>query len=215
MIQENFEPVWESVGPVPRVSIDFGNGRKIERTMNGNIATYVCFGDGRVFDILPGAYDPETYVSQLRLLADAIRELPQDPATRLAAIQQYHRKAALDRGMSAARAASPGEPVVLPAASIPAAIHAPSALASSAEQGSDRSAARRARIEKAVRDLRIDAEVNETQRRPMIHARLAEQPPPAVSELYRWLYREVLDTNLDEPYLGWGHLVSRDDPFTE
>jgi hypothetical protein len=71
-INNNFEPAWESVRPVPIVRIDFGNGTVLTRTLNGNIATSVCTRDGDVLDVLPGIYQPEAYLEQLdqfRLLA--------------------------------------------------------------------------------------------------------------------------------------------------
>lgn len=64
-INENFEPVWQSVRPVPMVTIDFGQGRKLTRTLNGNIASYVLAFDGRILDVIPGIYEPETYLKDL------------------------------------------------------------------------------------------------------------------------------------------------------
>lgn len=72
-----YECAWESVRPVPRIDIDFGDGRKLTRTLQGNVATYLCTSDGRVTDIIPGVYDREPY---LRRLASA-------PVTPPAAVQ--------------------------------------------------------------------------------------------------------------------------------
>ena len=72
-INENFEPTWESVRPVPQVTIDFGNGKVIRRTLHGNVATYACAADGRVLDVLPGIYEPRTYVARLKELQDLYR----------------------------------------------------------------------------------------------------------------------------------------------
>ena len=55
----------KSVRPVPIVTIDFGNGHTITRTLHGNIATYLCNANGTVFDILPGIYEPTEYLKQL------------------------------------------------------------------------------------------------------------------------------------------------------
>ncbi len=49
---------WQSVRPVPRVTIDFGDGRKLERTLTGNSAHYVLASDGTPLDVLPGLYSP-------------------------------------------------------------------------------------------------------------------------------------------------------------
>jgi hypothetical protein len=64
-IHESFEPVWESLRPVPTLTLDFGNGTTITRTLHGNIATSVCTADGQVLDILPGMYSTEAYLNQL------------------------------------------------------------------------------------------------------------------------------------------------------
>src|SRR5262249_3464288 len=68
-INDTFEPAWETVRPVPTVTIDFGNGEKITRTLHGNIATYVCTADGKVLDILPGIYEPKVYTQRLMGIA--------------------------------------------------------------------------------------------------------------------------------------------------
>lgn len=68
-MNDQFEPVWVSVRDVPMVTIDFGGGHKITRTLNGNVATYALRPDGSVLDILPGIYQPEDYVKQLGQMA--------------------------------------------------------------------------------------------------------------------------------------------------
>src|SRR5215467_2987788 len=45
---------WQTVRPVPKVTIDFGNGKKIERTLTGNSLHLVLDLDGRPMDALPG-----------------------------------------------------------------------------------------------------------------------------------------------------------------
>ena len=67
-INLHFEPAWESVRDVPMVTIDFGNGTVVRRTLHGNVATYVCTADGHVLDILPGIYEPTTYIDRLNQL---------------------------------------------------------------------------------------------------------------------------------------------------
>jgi hypothetical protein len=53
------------VRPVPRVTIDFGDGRKLERTVTGNSAHYVLDASGRPLDVLPGLYGPQAFESWL------------------------------------------------------------------------------------------------------------------------------------------------------
>jgi hypothetical protein len=60
-LREHFVLHWESERPVPRVTIDFGDGRKLERTLTGNSVHYVLDAQGRPVDALPGLYDPEAF----------------------------------------------------------------------------------------------------------------------------------------------------------
>ena len=47
MLRERFILHWQSVRPAPRVTIDFGDGRKLERTLTGNSIHYVLDAEGR------------------------------------------------------------------------------------------------------------------------------------------------------------------------
>jgi hypothetical protein len=64
-MRENFVLYWSSERPVPRVTIDYGDGRKIERTTTGNSAHYVMDADGHVLDVLPGLYAPTAFQKEL------------------------------------------------------------------------------------------------------------------------------------------------------
>src|SRR4051794_22775110 len=57
-LRTNYVLHWQSVRPVPKVTIDFGDGRKLERTLTGNSAHYVLASDGTPLDVLPGLYSP-------------------------------------------------------------------------------------------------------------------------------------------------------------
>jgi hypothetical protein len=57
---------WQSVRPVPRVTIDFGDGRKLERTLTGNSAHFVLTSDGQPLDVLPGLYSPQSFGAWLK-----------------------------------------------------------------------------------------------------------------------------------------------------
>jgi hypothetical protein len=67
-LRENFVLHWQSHRPVPKLTIDFGDGRKIERTITGNSVHYVLAPDGRVIDVIPGLYGPTAF---LRAIVDA------------------------------------------------------------------------------------------------------------------------------------------------
>lgn len=71
LLRERFILHWQSERPVPRVTIDFGDGRKLERTLTGNSIHYVLDSDGRVIDALPGLYGPAAFERSLyQMFAD-------------------------------------------------------------------------------------------------------------------------------------------------
>jgi hypothetical protein len=59
-------PCWETVRPVPKVTIDFGNGRRLERTLQGNTVLYLCAANGHVVDAYPGVYTPPAFLAEVR-----------------------------------------------------------------------------------------------------------------------------------------------------
>ena len=62
ILRDRFVLHWESVRPVPKVTIDFGDGRKVERTITGNSAHYVLSADGQPLEALPGLYSPQEFI---------------------------------------------------------------------------------------------------------------------------------------------------------
>ena len=64
-LRQNYVLHWQSVRPVPRVTVDFGDGRKLERTVTGNSAHYVLDAAGRPLEALPGLYTPQAFAEWL------------------------------------------------------------------------------------------------------------------------------------------------------
>ncbi|HEX5470867.1 MAG TPA: hypothetical protein VFW73_03225 [Lacipirellulaceae bacterium] len=64
-LRANYILHWQSVRPVPKVTIDFGDGRKLERTLTGNSAHYALSADGTPLDVLPGLYGPLAFTQWL------------------------------------------------------------------------------------------------------------------------------------------------------
>ena len=87
LLRERFVLHWESVRPVPVVTIDFGDGRQLVRTVTGNSIHYILDSQGRVIDALPGLYRPSDFLSELTKTADAIAALPREDSAALAAYQ--------------------------------------------------------------------------------------------------------------------------------
>jgi hypothetical protein len=65
-LSENFILVWESQRPVPIVTIEFPDGRKLRRTLVGNSIHYVLDKNGRIIDALPGLYSPDRFKTILK-----------------------------------------------------------------------------------------------------------------------------------------------------
>jgi hypothetical protein len=65
-LRDSYVLHWQSVRPVPRVTIDFGDGRKLERTLTGNSAHFVLTFDGQPLDVLPGLYSPQSFTAWLK-----------------------------------------------------------------------------------------------------------------------------------------------------
>ena len=83
-LRERFVLHWQTVRSVPLITIDFGDGRKLERTITGNSIHYVLDADGQPIEALPGLYGPKAF---LRGLEDA-----EGLFKRLAGRNEYDRK---------------------------------------------------------------------------------------------------------------------------
>jgi hypothetical protein len=68
VLRDRFVLHWQSVRPAPVITIDFGDGRKLERTITGNSIHYVLDSSGQLLEAFPGLYGPQAF---LRRLADA------------------------------------------------------------------------------------------------------------------------------------------------
>jgi hypothetical protein len=65
LLAERYVLHWRSMRPVPKVSIDFGDGRLLERTLVGNSLHYVLDERGRVIEVLPGLSGPDEFRRRL------------------------------------------------------------------------------------------------------------------------------------------------------
>ncbi len=93
LLRDNFVLHWKSVRPVPVVTIDFGDGRKLQRTLTGNSIHYVLTSNLEVVEALPGLYGPKAFQSQLKDSLEAVRQMSEmDSQQRSEAIAQYHRE---------------------------------------------------------------------------------------------------------------------------
>jgi hypothetical protein len=75
LLRDRFVLHWKSVRPAPKVTIDFGDGRKLQRTITGNSIHYVLDSEGRVIDALPGLYGPQVFLRELQRDADTAKQV--------------------------------------------------------------------------------------------------------------------------------------------
>jgi hypothetical protein len=278
-ISRTFEPAWETVRPVPLVHVDFGNGNVLTRTLQGNIATYVCTADGYVVDVLPCIYDPVGYrqgLEQLSLLATVIAKQPSSPGF-ATLLENYHLtllNPGWDRpvgpvtgglgfeggaggmpnggaqlggisgslggglgfggGASGNMGGAGGMPkggaqlgmagglgiggVRGPLAGGGGKFGIEGGFSSTNEQIADME--RVPPLDSAEdlanwKALRQDTRLNETVRRRQIHAMLADKGLVRPGEIMKFIYKEVLHTDLDDPYMGLGNVLFANYPFAK
>ncbi len=213
LVRDHFVAAWESVRPVPIVEIDFGNGRKIKRTVNGNIATYVCDPTGRVIDVIPGLNTPDAFLSDLRYalnlwrasLASFDKTILEYHAANLSTPTVYewvrndYSKAMLERTMrmsldkrqemvdAAGTLKGPGVRIV-PGPFVPA-------------KADEAGLPVRKLSAEDLAILASDTETNRKERKPIVH-RLMSEKIVKPADITRRVYKEVLHCDLEDPYLG-------------
>lgn len=91
LLQDRFILHWQSVRPVPKVTIDFGDGRKLERTITGNSIHYILDASGRPIDAIPGLYSPKAFLRQLQQAEVAVKNYSKlTPSDRESYLRKYH-----------------------------------------------------------------------------------------------------------------------------
>jgi hypothetical protein len=222
-INQSFEPVWESVRPVPIVRIDFGNGNVLTRTLHGNILTSICTPGGFLVDALPGIYQVTEYLAQLNLLCAVAKNAQAAPlARRDLLVRAYHRgqaqalkKNAKPGEVAAAqrvvpitkrRVERPIELALLPRQAFPMPL---------AQQKQEKPALAAAEDVANWKELEEDTRLNERTRRLQIHELLARSGLVNPEKVTRPIYKDVLHADLDDPYLGLREVLFARYPFAK
>jgi hypothetical protein len=101
VLREHFILHWESVRPVPVITIDFGDGRTMTRTITGNSAHYVLDSEGTPVDCLPGLYSPQAFLAWLTRVEPVAKAVIADRTHRPEILNAYHvaRIAAIDQAI--------------------------------------------------------------------------------------------------------------------
>jgi hypothetical protein len=95
-LRENYVLHWKSVRPAPKVTIDFGDGRRIERTLTGNSIHYILDENGAIIDALPGLYAPADFLKYLKAGAEIRRTVKDLPTPQKETAMQRFRKKMFD-----------------------------------------------------------------------------------------------------------------------
>lgn len=226
-LNDRFECSWESVRKVPKIEIDFGDGKKLTRTLNGNVATYLCTSEGEVFDIFPGIGTPDEYLGRVRLglrLHETIAAL--GAGSRSEAVKTYHKtmkdrvatsRPELARVAESTRRAPDVSKMVVEKPIKDAMKGAADMIVARAETAKEPAKrvpdmGKRA-VERPIKDsLHEDTEFNDAERAPKIHALLARTTLAPVSTYTKTLYKDILGVDLDDPYLGLAPYVLGGEP---
>lgn len=90
-LRQNYILHWQTVRSAPKVTVDFGDGRKLERTITGNSIHYILDSAGRPVDAIPGLYGPQAFLKQLvegKKLINSYNSRPS--AAKESFLRQYH-----------------------------------------------------------------------------------------------------------------------------
>jgi hypothetical protein len=91
-LRDHFVLHWSTERPAPKITIDYGDGRTIVRTITGNSIHYVLDERGRPVDALPGLYGPRRFVGQLAIAEAEAREVARlDGTDRVDRLRRYLR----------------------------------------------------------------------------------------------------------------------------
>jgi hypothetical protein len=92
-LRDNYILHWQSERPVPKMTIDFGDGRTMQQTITGNSIHYILDSNGRPVEAIPGLYGATAFLQQLQQVTPLAKDV-----TKLAdsefqeAVRQYHRR---------------------------------------------------------------------------------------------------------------------------
>lgn len=184
LLKRRFVLHWESVRPVPLVTIDYGDGRKVTRTLTGNSIHYLLAPDGRLVDGLPGLIDAATFERELTAFADLVQGQPTLDDKRLAAY--YYQRLQMIATT----------PAVVP-------------LLQPADRAM-RLTVTKAFVERRVLDgvrnpsvyVTQDTLRNQRELRPQLIAWLRGTPAPALKAFNERVYAVLFETPLNDPLMG-------------
>lgn len=200
LLRNHFVLHWQSERPVPLITIDFGDGRKLERTVTGNSIHYALSTEGMVLDALPGLYGPAAFHEWLHRMLELQGRISEEPTTKkIEYLRAYHRTALEKRDLDKLDVAfsQPARELIEGETPPPAEIAMRRAVAKTAVE------ATLVDIAKVFREsVKEDQRLNEQQIHPQIHQWLLEQPELPLDPLNDRIYAELFLTPSSDPWLG-------------
>jgi hypothetical protein len=174
VLRERFVLHWQSVRPVPKVTIDFGNGKTLVKTLTGNSTHLVLDMHGRPVDALPGLFSAEVFAQLLaRGYAIAVADRRHVPA--------LHRRE-LERPVIARRAPTPRAVAASMLAQSKHVVEFPV-------------------LRNVMLDVDVDTRQN-LALHAQVHQLFATGMDWTADQLVDWMYRELFLMPPDDPALG-------------
>jgi hypothetical protein len=92
-MREHFVLEWVSVAKAPVMTVRFGDGRELVRTITGNSYHEVVGVHGDVLDVLPGMVTPQEFLAWLQQVHTLSSSLDADAGRRVLALRTFHQRA--------------------------------------------------------------------------------------------------------------------------
>jgi len=173
-LRERFVLHWQSVRPVPKVTIDFGNGKTLVKTLTGNSTHLVLDVHGRPVDALPGLFTAEVFAQLLaRARAMAMADRRHLPVLHRRELERpvLARRAPRPRSFEASMLAPTKHVVELPV------------------------------LKSVTMDADADTQQN-LELHAQVHQLFAAGMEWTIDQLVDWMYRELFLMPPDDPALG-------------
>lgn len=173
---------WESVRPVPIVTIDYGNGTVVKRTLTGNSIHYLLSPQGQVIDALPGLMDADTFRRELNTFASFVMDRKSPDALGRYYRETEQRLAAMSAAVEPARPVDRAMRLAVSKAAIETRVLA--------------------NVKNPSQYVREDTIKNQKELRPQILAWLKASPNPDLKAFNEKVYAELFLAPMDDPYMG-------------
>jgi hypothetical protein len=119
VLRDGYVLYWRSERPVPRVTIEMGDGRVIRQTITGNSAHYLLDENGTPLDVLPGLYSPKAFRENLQQWLELYGSLVRaDARTRRDLVISHHARLLSAEGTEARISVTTQRPTAIDASKL-------------------------------------------------------------------------------------------------